>query len=39
MQASMRNCRNQASDAKGERQGVANHEARVPMRWSGADRL
>ena len=34
----MRNCWNQAIDAKGDGSRANNHEARVPMRWLGADR-
>jgi hypothetical protein len=37
-QAFMRNCRNQAIDAKGEVQGQKTTRATVPMRWAGADR-
>ena len=37
-QAFMRNCRNQASDAKGEAQAAPNRKARVPIQETGTDR-
>lgn len=38
MQAFVRNCRNQLSDAKGEAQAAHHREARVPMQGTGTDR-